>query len=259
MPTVKECAIRLGVEPEHELQRLAQTMVHRATGRLSVRLNAIFRFTNLPEEMQQQVLGHTDLVAPYDLVCGPHSGFCSHKCCERCTENESTDCCYVLYAAFASKCICWKLPKALFRVSRFVRESATRIFYSRNNFIVPTYKPSFSFRNESPAHLRSLQFLMSLPPNAWKHLRYIQWTFPRLCSNYLLSGETASLDWLSTNNFMVRNLDLPKLTLVIDMSEEHYSNDYAYLTPDAVAERERGMWTAYQRTFEPVVRLNRLK
>ena len=279
MPPLRECAIRLGLEPEQELQHLAETTVRRVTGRLTERLDTVFPFSDLPGEIQQQILSHTDLIAPRDIGCGPHSREIPHPCCERCTEHLPIDFCPIRHAAFASKCSCWKMPKPIFEVSRTVREMAIRIFYSRNEFTVPAHAPSYAFENEGSAHRVTLEFLEPLLPNALKHIRYLRFYFPRLGSNYLSPGETATSDWLSTVDFLARNTDLSRLSLVIDMSIERYSNYYAYrmpgqvaeheramrvayqrvLEPGQVAEHERAMWVAYQRVLEPMVRLSRLK
>ena len=62
MPTLAECAVRLGQALNCEIRQVAESAVLRVTARQP--RNTPFRFPDLPEELQMQILSHTDLVAP---------------------------------------------------------------------------------------------------------------------------------------------------------------------------------------------------
>lgn len=136
MPMLKECLIRLDQRFNPELRRLVEVTIAQVTGRSMDYLKSIFRFTDLPEEIRQQILGHTDLVAPESLHWYPEPGLVTHSYCARCTEAWDPACCPFTYAVFTDRCRCWRMPKEKFLVSRKMREDATRIFYSRNHFVI---------------------------------------------------------------------------------------------------------------------------
>lgn len=138
-----------------------------------------YRFrVKVTEEIQQQILCHTDLVAPHELKWGPVSGLAPFDCCKRCTDALDACYCSSKHAAFAPTCTCWTMPNAMFQLSRKMGEESTRIFYSMNHFVV---LPEWG-RDVYPGAFRSLpilQFLRLLPQNALESLRSMRWVFPQ--------------------------------------------------------------------------------
>ena len=104
------------------------------TGRITA-----FRFNELPPELREAVLEFTDLVAPYDLHY-THTGLKTaiERSSRRCLHGDDADICLICERSPRNvrACNCWKIPVALFCVSYSFRLEATRVFYSRNHFVL---------------------------------------------------------------------------------------------------------------------------
>ncbi|MCJ1259163.1 hypothetical protein MMC24_006999 [Lignoscripta atroalba] len=255
MPTLAECAIRLGQAPNLELRRLAETTVFRVVDRPVDHLNSPFRFLDLPEEIQIQILEYTDLVAPFNLHWNPYTGLSRSDCCARCMDTLESCCCPPQHAAFSSMgCDCWRIPSELFQVSHKMRNYATQIFYSKNQFIfqIETYE-SVGICNSGGLS----QFLRLLPPDALPHLRSIRCLFGPFNRDAFRPGDVALVTWEDAMEFIARNLSLPKLTLTLDQS---LSRDDSYKVGGQESiEEENAVWACYQRMIEPMRQLHGLQ
>ena len=167
LPRLKHCAIRLRRAPSPALQSLAEKATRQIMG-LSFHTAFSSSRLHLPEEILTKVLGYTDLIAPFNLEWHPGKGFVPFDCCKKCTDTLEVCCCSLYHAAFSSECICWRMPISLFLVSHRVRELATHIFYSRNNFVVlpQAGKKAYITLQKSPAQGELSQFLASMPQYA---------------------------------------------------------------------------------------------
>ena len=257
MQTLRDCSIRLGQAPNHELRRLAQKTVSHATGTLASGLNLPHCSTDLPVEIQQQILAYTDLVAPHVLQWEPNHGLTFFECCRKCTDALEVCCCSLQHAAFSRKCICWKMPTTLFLISSSLREEAIRIFYQRNHFAI---LPQGGRLTYSDTHPTLLQFLVSLPTQALRYVQSIECLLPVFGSNYLLSGGDGISNWLETINFIANSLVTSNLTLTLNISDQHGpSADCAYMSQREILDREIAMWATYRRIIEPMAVLKGLR
>ncbi|KAJ5604988.1 hypothetical protein N7510_010142 [Penicillium lagena] len=229
LPTLASFAIRLHpvfdgrLDPR--LYPLGHDIALQLTGRShSTKAIQPFQYGDLPAELQERILQHTDLASTYDLVWTPRNGFRwdhlnrNHNHCSTCLSVRDR-CCWQFrdekYIS-ARQCSCWRFPLSLFLVNRDVHEMAMRIFYSANHFkLLPP-----STCTDAPSSLRLSKplspFIDSLPVNALKHLRSVQfvfdWEFVRLWEKegtYKLWQETVEKLKLSTP---------ARLHITVDMS-----------------------------------------
>jgi hypothetical protein len=118
---------------------------------------------------------------------------------------------------------------SLFLVSHQVREDAIPVFFRRNRFIIspPGIVPiRFFARWPERLHLDravlTMQrvelslFLVSLPRGALHHIRYLEWVLPQF-ANYRTAPKSAYLDYLDTIDMMTQAMNLPLLTLVLNL------------------------------------------
>lgn len=250
MPTLQGCSIRLGQIPNHELHRLAQRTVYHVTGKSASTLKRRHCNTQLPIEIQEEILGYTDLIAPHVLEWEPDHGLTVSDCCKKCTDALEACCCSLQHAAFAVACACWKIPTDLFLLSRSLREGATRIFYQRNHFAILPPGANFTFLDAQPP---LLDFFKSLPQQALRNLRSLECILPTLSSDFLIPGSDANSHWLQTLTFISNNLQISTLSLTLNMSSDRGpSSDCAYMSLQEILEREDAMWETYQRIVEPL-------
>lgn len=250
MPTLRGCSIRLGQSPNHELRRLAQATVYQVTGKFDDISISRPRSADVPIEIQQEILGHTDLIAPQILQWESTRRLRVISCCRKCTDVPEACCCSLRHAAFSEICTCWKVPTDLFLISPSLHKAATRIFYQGNSFAI---LPAGDFMlPDTPPPL--LEFLMSLPPHALHHLRSIQCVFPALSTDFFSRGTKAHSHWLETMTFISNNLQLSKLSLTLDMSTDRGpTSDTAYMSLQEVSDMVDAMWVMYQRIVEALI------
>ena len=250
MPTLRACAIRLGQTPNHELRHLAQATVYQVTGKFGRRPTTRPVNSHVPIEIQQEILGHTDLIASHVLQWDSTRRLSVIDCCRKCTDALEACCCSLRHAAFSETCTCWKISTDLFLISRSLHRAATKIFYQGNSFAI--LPPGDSMLPNAYPPL--LEFLSSLPPQALQHLRSIQCVFPALSTNFLNRGSKDHSHWLQTITFMSNNLQLSKLSLSLDMSTDRGpTSDTAYMSLQEVSDMVDAMWVMYQRVVEPLI------
>lgn len=253
LPTLKDCSIRLGRRPCHKLRRLAELTIARVTGRATDHLESVFRFTDLPEEIQEHILGFTDLVAPQDVQWESLHGLASSIYCDSCSEVSEACCCPVTHAAFTTACGCWRMPYEKFQVSHKMREDAIRIFYSKNHFVVHTLDCPDLDDALNPLHAAPPRFLPPFPLHGFRYLRSLQWVFPRFYGTRLCHGENLLQDWLDTIDCMVRRVDVSKLILTIDMTSDLPILLFASANGLVNTTSEASMWSLYQQIIEPMI------
>ena len=161
VPLLRDCSIRLRQNQAEE--KLDQTDWH------------------LPTEILEQILSHTDLVAPFQLEWCPDRGLVPFDCCKTCTDTLNCCCCSFYHAAYATSCSCWRFPLSLFLICRKVHQIVIPVFYSYNEFVIlpAGIKSRFYYPRPSPLiQVPIIQFFERLPFKAFPYLRSIILAFP---------------------------------------------------------------------------------
>ncbi|PPQ84178.1 hypothetical protein CVT26_015258 [Gymnopilus dilepis] len=152
-PTLSQYSVRLGQSPSMPWRKVAEDVVYKLMNRQTL---GTFQYLNLPMELQRHILIFTDLVSPYILEVGDFLPGTRQRgigpfrqgdrvCCFRCTDSAEACCCVVNHAAFSSiQCHCWVFPKALFYVSKGMRQEAINTFFSKNKFLITEQIRSYS-------------------------------------------------------------------------------------------------------------------
>jgi hypothetical protein len=237
LPELRECAIRLGGNPEnHSLQELAEMTAIQMKHRPISRQALPFRLMDLPNEIRLMILEATDLVTPFALAWSPYAapnetrlfeihaiegfgtvdpGWYRFACCRSCSEYRCY--CWTRQAAFSTTCTCWKVPIALFRVSSSFREDALSVFYNKNHFVV------LPMPREQSGEIGILKFLKRMPMAARRYLRSVRWILPMVLTPYDYQYKEFRIlefyqDWVEAMAFCARELKLEQLSLTVDMS-----------------------------------------
>ena len=301
---LKECSIRLNQLQDPVLQNLAYRTATKAMGYQPQEASQPFRFFDLPWEVRQNILLLTDLVTPLNEVywvhtqgfgvryatpgcreyyrecqdssrdpCGLH-GVCRFRHCWRRMPSEWSCFCRLYHAAYTPNCQCWRPPRALFLVSRLMRDEALAVFFSSNRFVIellphdPLEDPDpiedddpVGALLEKPFSFRLVLFLQeTIPRQALGYLRYLELVINPLIS----SGEVAELDedglsdWTITiEDILNQECSVHLLTLRVYMGDfRNYGSDYGpgelrSMTKD----RAMAMLRTYRRFVQPLQRL----
>ena len=118
---------------------------------------------------------------------------------------------------------------SLFLVSHQVREDAIPVFFRRNRFVIsPPGTVPIRFAARWPQRLflypviltmqrvELSMFLTSLPRGAARHIRYLEWVLPQF-ANYRTAPRSTYFDYLDTIDMMKQAMNLPLLTLVLNL------------------------------------------
>ena len=151
-----------------------------------------FNFAATPTEIQLQILSHTSLVTPYDLIWGfntpiassiksafyeartvpwyrRYPNFSDADCCGDCSPSTHICSCWTSSAAFSSTCTCWRFPLSFFLVSKRMKEQAEAIFYGQNHFRI------LSSQATEGKGLEIFNFLTWIPGNGSAYLKGLTW------------------------------------------------------------------------------------
>ncbi|KAH7381236.1 hypothetical protein DE146DRAFT_279556 [Phaeosphaeria sp. MPI-PUGE-AT-0046c] len=155
------------------------------------------------------------------------------RCCEQCSPNDDSGICYCSSrpAVWSSSCACHHYRHTLFWVSRQVRYDALAVYYQSNKiFVTPLnsashrylyYETDFRYSWRGVSGLSQVElslYLSSISGHALQHIRWLEWMLPSAGRGYLLPGTRAWQDYLDTILLMENAMNLPALTLTINMS-----------------------------------------
>ncbi|MCJ1329666.1 hypothetical protein MMC10_006346 [Thelotrema lepadinum] len=152
---IRACNIRLSRnrldtlgEPLLDRSRLLKQFSVAATGGVSAES---FRFTQLPVELQHEVLRHTGLVVPFRPVGKPQglevvAGSPRFKdndtvaCCGNCTGSSDwlVCCCLSIFTndAYSASCTCYRFPLGLLELNDSLSEMAHNVICAENRIIL---------------------------------------------------------------------------------------------------------------------------
>ena len=235
LPTIAKCAIRLGQSPNDELRRLAENAALQVIGSEE----RLFRFQNLPDELQEMILAYTDLVSPTGLcwnaprirdnwrVWPPRKGLCESEdhslCCMQCTDAMEVCACPVRHAAYTTDaCKCWYFPSSIFLVSRRFNHIAKKLFFSRNRFILcdACMDDNPSDREPGPGYkymVKTTRLLRDLSSPALFYMRRISLSFHSFYSSDALLGTAGHESWKEVTGLIKRRMCTAALLIELDL------------------------------------------
>ena len=194
----------------------------------------------------------------YFVSCGKdNAGFCA--CLFKCEHSVYTN--TIPYPRVG--------PHPLFLVSKAVQQDAIPIFFQQNKFVIsppgmvparfasPTLWSLHPYGQTIPMRRTELSmFLAILPPNALRHIRYLEWVLPQF-ENYTSAPKSIFFDYEATVEMMEHAMGLSKLTLVLNLRAAGSENRY-YEEPrwPKRSPRDRAMYDAI---LGPLCRLRGLK
>lgn len=213
-----------------KLRHIANDASKQATARLHQPQDQGVRWDILPRELQLHILQFTDLVAPFHLAWSPGQGlfdisevyspYYEKPFCEVC-DGVRISCCLPVFrkgGTWVRQCKrCWKFPAPLFLVNHAFNEEATRIFWSRNKFVVLPLHSRSRFSEDpmpvigpfTPAH-DSISFTSAIPRKVIQHIRFLQISVPdfSLKDRLFLQENVKSIRRFAKDRHLTFTLDL---------------------------------------------------
>ena len=275
--SLANCAVRLGRYPDPHLQNLAYQTAVRAMGHPEE--TPVFRFLDLPWELRQRILEHTDLVTPLrEIEWNPREGFYLRYSTVYCDERPEllerachfptysdrarTGCfCRRSHAAYSSQCRCWSPPKPLFLVCRILLEESRMVFFQKNRFVITPSTGCTDSIASTPDRLELSRFLTDIvSSDALRFLRFLEVVFPPCHGDYLRLDEPAYADWLRAIRHIKEHLNLPLLTLRVYMVH-HFPGMHGILPIEGrlTPERAKRAFELYVRALKPLAEMKGLK
>lgn len=215
-------------------------------------------FPSLPPELKREVLRQAGLAKPFRIVLWQVLSWqeafpgCCGSCDPNAAESDDVRICYCpdmdSNAAFSTSCTCEtarSLPKPLVEANREMCQLARQVFFSENTFLLtPGFKNKFVsdsvktypsinwthadrwYGDTPPFDTDWLgNFSRRFPRHALPFLRrvVIQIPFVNERGDVKKPGVQRAIrrEWAKVLELLAQNLDLPKVTLTIDMSLEH--------------------------------------
>lgn len=217
LPPLRDCSIRLRQNPDWPTYCLARSTNLQLIGQTSEeKLDQTDR--HIPNEILEQILSYTELVAPFQIEWCPDRGLVPFDCCKTCTDTLDCCCCSFYYAAYATSCSCWRLPLSLFLVCRKVHQIAMSVFYSYNEFVIlpAGIKSRLYYPRPSPLiQVPIIQFFERIPFKVFPYLRSITLAFPDFMPQSILSDRGGMKTWEHAIGVIAQRIDLPRFSLTV--------------------------------------------
>ena len=251
LPLLETSSIRLGENPNAQLYELARSRALWLMEQKTSTSSQSYRY-HLPDEILEQVLSYTDLVAPYDLEWLPSLGLGPFDCCKTCVATLDSCSCAFYHAAYSPTCTCWRLPISLFLTSRGVRRIATALFYSKNKFVLFPDKVNRRqyYRKIVESQSPLVQFLERFPPAGLSHLHHVTLMFPNFDPEAFLQDKRKVVEWRRAVD-LLQKLDLSRLTLTLYIKEA--SNAF-HAVP-----RSAQLQESYRRALQPLAQIAKVR
>ena len=260
LPTLKHCAVRLyptfGQETSTALDNVAKDV---ALGLTDVARTAQppFPLMRLPKEIRYEILGMTDLVAPWDVTQWKSYGMAirsgrlalrSNRCCGECMDYLAIGCnCEARGCAYATTCVCYHFPHGLFRSNKQLCYEAREIFYSQNRFVL-----------SGDPH-KTLEFLQTRTPEALSYIRRLDLQFREVLFGDMTIPALTYGTWQTLITFVATHLNLSNLFFSMDAGSMW--DEYHWKPPDfdVNADDEGEQLDMYKRFMRPLRQLRGLK
>lgn len=254
LPKLAHCSVRFSSSVNQPLRILAESTVLKTVGR-EQKIHP-FRFLDLPDELQWEILCHTDLNCPKGVEVLSDQAVLGGR---ECWEEFDPSGCPAHYAAFSSKpCGCWVFPMGIFQACHKLNDYATKVFYS-NSFIVDHGSQTFNDKPRSHIH-----FLERLPVQSLRYLRKIEFHFLDLdVGNDLKLFRMMMPSWKEVVDFLYRKVNFQNLILrIVDNTYREFLDESGlelFLEGAERAAVEAIEWEMYQDLVAPLLRLRGLK
>ncbi|KAL4934986.1 hypothetical protein BDV06DRAFT_229244 [Aspergillus oleicola] len=232
LPRLKDLVIQMGPFFNPRMHEMVTATIREKTR--AEEFPGVFRFFDLPVELQYRILEHTDLIIPKRLTYSDIRGAFLPPYSYGIFSRDPGEDFYHGRAALP----CLRTPHMLFLVSNSMRQLAMSIFYSQNVF-----KVKCELGRCAPAAAWSAQqsaFLHCFPKRSFHHLRHIHWELPSM-RNWLefQPGNKETEDWVIS--LYLISLAVPPGVLTIELVlsfngcdvltpeyqyQVHYNDDY---------------------------------
>jgi hypothetical protein len=236
LPTLRDCALRLAMDYDREIQDLAKNTVLRLTGRRKSKhrkSNPLppFRFLDLPHEIQLKILGYTALVHRRKIFCSPFETVPGEICQtqgmavrhRRFQDNSFWLPCFCVkaHSAFNFTCDCERLSSQtpLLLTSRCLRDIASQVFYGKNRFDVMMDAWSCKRLDDISSHIFPC-LLKCFPRGSVTYMTSIFLRFQEFDPGSLRQKALTWKHWVDTVNLLSREANLAALNLEIGLSED---------------------------------------
>ncbi|KJR82019.1 uncharacterized protein SPSK_03165 [Sporothrix schenckii 1099-18] len=281
---LRDCTIRLGRRRrDFDLKAVAQQAVLALTTGADTRTNAtdttdttatqktesrhIFPFYRLPAELRVKILEYTDLGRVREVKFRDRrplfrsTTVLGAPCCSNCTDARMDCCCPRYYASVSAHCTCVILPVELFLVDRqMYREAAHDVLYAKTAFAYES--DTFAMTLEAlqqltPATLRRMttlhivvsgeQFPLWRKSSRAFYVRHYNADGQRVVSSgaWTYDPHRGDTTWASLIAFIRDHMDLPRLTLHLDVRDCIWDRYEFYVLSEAEDEMPASFHEAY--------------
>jgi hypothetical protein len=258
-PILASCTVRLARAPNPDISTYLKSQITSLTVASPTLRQKQLRFMDLPAEIRLLVLEHTDLISPcaevewnpeqkylirlIDLRSGKskYKSHCLYNECGSCRSDvfEGWSTCFCQHGHTVamsppptSSCSCWQPPTSLFLVSHSLRRDALRVFYSRNRFVIASYRAQSHpfYREADDPRKEELQFegmnplglfFRAVPKEGLAHIRALDVVFSEFGENYMHRGLKDMERFSKDISYGCYYLNLPNLRVNIFINFEN--------------------------------------
>ena len=193
---------------------------------------------------------------------------CAVRNCWQRAEGNIGCLCSAAHSAFWVERRCWRLPTALFLVSKAVLEGAREVFLGANRFIIvpegdgSRRTPTIDVVDRSPERMHAAIFWTQvIPRGALRHLRFVEVVFPPFRMPWMLAHEPAYRQWQEAIEIVRDHLTLPALTLRVYFADKFPYDDpssHSLFRDTMTKEQAMEIYKSYMRVLMPLQRLKGL-
>jgi hypothetical protein len=139
------------------------------------------------------------------------------------------------------------------------------VYYTRNQILVtpynsPLFRDMGDWDNTWPTDgvhfmpkIELSMYMSALAREALQHIRWLEWLLPSSMRTYLLPGTPAWHDYLDTLLVMKHAMNLPALTLTIDISSSGQTPGYCCYVEVVAMRANEDAWRWYETIVIPLV------
>lgn len=153
------------------------------------------------------------------------------------------------------KCACWMPPQPLFLVCKQMYEDAQYIFFSHNRIIVTPTGGLYPDPEDPPVEVglypASIFLRAALPPSTLRYLRFLDIIFAPV-NEEPGNDDPAFLEWKQTVEWARDKLDLPRLTLRVEIADYYGEKLHCKFRPKLTHNTILQIRAGYEATLRPL-------